>query len=80
MPSDLAAPDDGGRELVYRRVADDIAARIASGELASGTRLRSERELAVYYEVAYTTLRKAMGVLRDRGLISTVRGRGTYVV
>ncbi|MGH3157629.1 MAG: GntR family transcriptional regulator, partial [Streptosporangiaceae bacterium] len=31
------------------RVADDIAARIRSGELEPGTRLRSERELAEHY-------------------------------
>jgi GntR family transcriptional regulator len=82
--SDLAAPDDRGGAgpragLAYLRVADDIAARIASGELASGTRLRAERELAEYYEVSYGTVRHSMKILRERGLIQTIHGRGTFV-
>jgi GntR family transcriptional regulator len=75
--SDLVAEPDP--ERAYMRVANDIAARIASGELASGARLRAERELAEHYEVAYGTIRHAMAVLRERGLIRTVHGRGTYI-
>jgi GntR family transcriptional regulator len=76
--SDIAAP--GGQEdLVYVQVADDIAARIASGELASGTRLRAERDLATHYGVAYGTIRRAMQLLRERELIVTIHGRGTFV-
>jgi DNA-binding GntR family transcriptional regulator len=40
---------------------------------------RSERDLAEYYGVAYATVRRAMQVLRERGLIETIHGRGTYV-
>ena len=71
----------GGRDtdLAYMRVADDIAARIASGELKPGARLRAERDLAEHYEVSYGTVRRAMGVLRERGLITTIHGRGTFV-
>ena len=76
--SDIAAPG-GQDDLVYVRVADDIAGRIASGELASGTRLRAERDLATHYGVAYGTVRRAMELLRERGLIVTIHGRGTFV-
>ena len=76
--SDIAAPG-GQDDLVYVRVADDIAARIASGELASGTRLRAERDLAAHYGVAYGTIRRAMQLLRERELIVTIHGRGTFV-
>jgi GntR family transcriptional regulator len=31
------------------------------------------------YGVAYTTVRHAMALLRERGIIVTVHGRGTYV-
>jgi DNA-binding GntR family transcriptional regulator len=77
--SELAATGGRDADLLYARVADDIAARIASGELAPGTRLRSERELAEHYGVAYHTVRRAMKVLRERGLIATIHGRGTFV-
>jgi GntR family transcriptional regulator len=76
--SDLAAGDSGA-PLAYERVADDIAGRIASGELKPGTRLRAERELATYYGVSYGTMRQAMKVLRERGLIDTIHGRGTFI-
>jgi DNA-binding GntR family transcriptional regulator len=69
-----------GPELVYLQVADHIAARIASGELTRGARLPAERDLATEYGVAYDTVRRATAVLRDRRLILTVHGRGTYVV
>jgi GntR family transcriptional regulator len=79
--SDLAAPDSGRPrgELVYVRIADDIASRIRSGELQPGTRLRAERELAEHYGVAYVTFRHAIKLLRERGYIRTVHGQGTFV-
>jgi len=42
-------------------------------------KLPGERELAEQYGVAYTTVRRAMEVLRDRGVIITRQGRGTFV-
>ncbi len=77
--SDLEAPGGRDADLAYRRVADDIAARIVSGELAPGARLRSERDLAEFYQVSYGTIRRVMEVLRNRGLITTIHGRGTFV-
>jgi DNA-binding GntR family transcriptional regulator len=77
--SDLAAPGGRDSDLRYIRVANDIAARIKSGELAPGTRLRSELDLAERYGVAYQTVRHAMKVLRERGLIVSIQGRGTFV-
>ena len=65
--------------LIYVRVADWIEARIKSGELKSGSRLPPERELAQDTGVAYDTIRRAAVLLRERGLIITVHGRGTYV-
>jgi GntR family transcriptional regulator len=77
--SDLEATGGRDADLAYMRVADDIAARIASGELKPGARLRAERDLAEHYEVSYGTLRRAMEVLRERRLITTIHGRGTFV-
>jgi GntR family transcriptional regulator len=64
---------------IYVRVADWIESRITSGELKSGSRLPPERELAQDTGVAYDTIRRAAVLLRERGLIITVHGRGTYV-
>jgi DNA-binding GntR family transcriptional regulator len=63
--------------LAYLQVAEDLAARIDRGELTG--RLPAERDLASEYGVAYGTIRRAMEVLRERGLVETVHGRGTFV-
>ena len=65
-------------KLAYLQLADDLAARIMSGELTG--RLPAERDLAQEYGVAYGTVRRAMGVLRERGLVETVHGRGTFAI
>jgi GntR family transcriptional regulator len=69
--------DPFGESYAYVQVADDIARRINAGEITA--KLPSERSLAEEYGVAYTTVRRAMEVLRERGVIRTVHGRGTFV-
>ena len=69
--------DTYGSEYAYVQVADDLQRRIAEGEISM--RLPSERSIAEEYGVAYTTVRHAMAVLRERGAIVTVHGRGTFV-
>jgi GntR family transcriptional regulator len=71
--------DSTGPKLVYVQVADWIAGRIERGELASGHKLPAERDLAEQIGVGYMTVRRAMKLLRERGLIVTVVGRGTFV-
>jgi DNA-binding GntR family transcriptional regulator len=61
------------------RVADHIAARIAAGDLPADARLPGERELAAEYGVAIGTARRAVEELRERGLVVTLPGKGTYV-
>lgn len=77
--SDLEASGGRDAELAYIQIANDIAGRITSGELGPGARLLSERALAEYYGRSYQTVRRAMEVLRTRGLIITIQGRGTFV-
>lgn len=77
--SDHPAIDPNAPKLVYEQVADHIEARIRSGELAPGARLPAERDLATEYGVAYDTVRRATALLRERGLILTIVGRGTFV-
>ena len=67
----------GNAEYTYVQAADAIAARIAAGEITS--RLPGERHLAEELGVAYQTLRHSIEVLRDRGLIITRHGRGSFV-
>jgi DNA-binding GntR family transcriptional regulator len=66
-----------GEDFAYVQVVTDLKRRIASGELSG--KLPSERSLAEEYECAYTTVRRAMEVLRDEGTVITRQGRGTFV-
>jgi DNA-binding GntR family transcriptional regulator len=66
-----------GIEHAYVQVADDVERRITAGEIKR--KLPAERDLAEEYEVSYVTVRHAMQVLRERGVIITVHGRGTFV-
>jgi DNA-binding GntR family transcriptional regulator len=67
----------GNPEYAYLQVADDLAARITAGEFP--VRLPSERALAAGYQVACQTVRHAVAVLRERGMIVTRHGRGSFV-
>jgi GntR family transcriptional regulator len=64
---------------VFRQLADLLRAQIESGELEPGRPLPSVRQLVQRYEVADGTVKKAIGVLRDAGLVVSVQGKGTYV-
>ncbi|MDG4828392.1 winged helix-turn-helix domain-containing protein [Solwaraspora sp. WMMD1047] len=64
---------------LYVQVADLIAERIASGELAPETLIPSESRIQQEYGVARGTARRAVAQLVDRGLVVTIPQRGTYV-
>jgi GntR family transcriptional regulator len=77
--SEIRATSGRDADLLYMKVAEDIVAKIASGELESGDRLLSEKDLANHYGVSNGTMRHALKILRDRGLIVSRHGRGTFV-
>lgn len=63
----------------YRQIAETLRQRIVSGKIPPGRRIPSLVELEAEFEVARDTLRKAVQVLKDEGLVETVRGMGVYV-
>jgi GntR family transcriptional regulator len=69
-------PDAGPR---HATIAADLRARIRSGELAPGTAIRSEAELAAGFGVSRGTVRQALSSLRSEGLISGGQGRRPVV-
>jgi DNA-binding transcriptional MocR family regulator len=63
----------------YVAIVDALAADIASGRIAEGTRLPPQRELAERLGLSVGTVTKAYSEAERRGLISGEIGRGTYV-
>lgn len=64
---------------VYVQVANLIAERIAAGTYLPDRPIPSETHLQQELGVARDTVRAGVALLRDRGLVVTVRGKGTYV-
>lgn len=65
---------------LYFQVAQHLEHLIESGELATGTRLENEIDLADQLGLSRPTMRRAIQYLVDRGLLVRKRGVGTQVV
>jgi DNA-binding GntR family transcriptional regulator len=61
------------------QLANELRAKIQSGELASGQPIPSESYLQQQHGVARGTVRAAVKILQDEGLVITIQGRATYV-
>ena len=73
----IFAPLDTGRRAaaVVRRLADGIAL----GLLVPDEQLPSESELSTRFEASRVTVRRALEVVRDEGLIAARQGFGWFV-
>lgn len=63
----------------YGQLAQTLRTRILQGEWAPGDNLPAEAALARSYGVALGTMRQALAVLVDEGLLVREQGRGTFV-
>jgi GntR family transcriptional regulator len=77
--SQLVTIDPLGEEPLYRQLATIIRARIESGELAPGELLPSEATLAQEYGLGRDSVRSALALLREQGLVITRQARGSFV-
>ena len=64
---------------IYVQLRDQIAAAIGRGDLAPGARLPTMREVAVTLAVDLNTVQRAYAELERDGLLTMVRGRGSFV-
>ena len=63
----------------YVQLADLFRHRVDKGEWGPGATLPSIDELMLQFDVARVTVRQAVALLADEGLLSPQRGRGTFV-
>ena len=61
------------------RIVDALAADIASGRLVRGQQIPTHRALAGALDIDLTTVTRAYGEARRRGLLEAQVGRGTFV-
>lgn len=64
---------------LYRQLAETLRRQIESGALSDQEPLPPERELALRYEVSRDTVRKAIRLLDEEGMLYSDHGRGTFV-
>ncbi|HZK55943.1 MAG TPA: GntR family transcriptional regulator [Desulfosporosinus sp.] len=63
----------------YIQLKEQILRRITQGIWTAGTKLPTERELAESLAVSRNTVGQAYKELESEGILSSARGRGTYV-
>jgi GntR family transcriptional regulator len=64
---------------VYVQLADILRHGIADGTYPRDRALPSIRTMQQTYGIADGTIQKALAILKDEGLVHTVRGRGVFV-
>jgi GntR family transcriptional repressor for pyruvate dehydrogenase complex len=67
------------RDSLPEIIAKKVLNSIATHELAAGSRLPSERELAAQFRVGRPTVREALRILEAQGFLTIQQGRGTFV-
>lgn len=65
---------------LYLQIADELRRNIEEAVFKVGDRLPTENELSERFGVNRHTLRRAMEVLRQEGIVGVERGRGTFVM
>lgn len=65
------------RRIRYQEIADELRARALTA--ASGSLLPSESELSQEFDASRVTIRRALDLVREQGLIAARQGFGWYV-
>lgn len=71
--------DRDSYEPAYAQLVRILLSQIAAGEFRSGDRLPSEAQLCQRYGVSPMTVRRAVNILTDQGVVIAEQGRGTFV-
>lgn len=64
----------------YRSIANSLRDQIAHRRFPPGAKFPTERELVLWYTASRTTVREALRILEDEGLIGRSRGATTRVL
>lgn len=63
----------------YLKIAVDLSARIASGEIPEGEKLKGRSVLSTEYNVSPETIRRAMSILSDKKVVEIIMGSGIVI-
>lgn len=71
--------DINGHTPIYKQLIAEIERLIDNGELAEGDCLPSMNELSAELNISKETVKKVYSILRERGLIESMHGKGFFV-
>lgn len=64
---------------LYEQLAETLRDKMYAGEYTFGDSLPSERAMAAEFGISHLTVRKALSLLEEEGLIVRIQGKGTFV-
>ena len=64
---------------IYLQIVDNLCRQILEGQLQSGDRVASVRDLAAEFEVNHNTVMRAYTNLQESGIFDNKRGIGFFV-
>lgn len=67
------------KESLYLKISDSIYSYIRINELQPGDKLPSERDMAAMLQTSRNSVREALRILEDRGLLYVKTGSGVFV-
>jgi DNA-binding GntR family transcriptional regulator len=71
--------DRNSYEPAYAQLANILRRQVAAGVFRPGDQLPSEAMLCQRYQVSPMTVRRTINLLAEEGVVSTAKGRGTFV-
>jgi GntR family transcriptional regulator len=77
MLDELTLQDNG--VPIYVQLRDQLSALVGRGALAPGERLPTMRQVAVALRIDLNTVQRAYAELERQGILTLMRGRGTFV-
>lgn len=78
-PKEPGVALDAAGSPLYQRIAQTLQAEIEAGAFAVGSMLPTESELCTRFDVSRHTIRDALRVLGELGMVSRRRGSGTLI-
>lgn len=76
----MLVADNKSKKLRHVKVYDRLFHDITKGIYKAGTQLPSEPELARMMNVSRMTLRQALALLQEDGVVKNIRGKGNFII
>lgn len=79
MPDDTISMSPVKKQSLYLKISDSIYTYIQLNKLQPGDKLPSERKMSEMLQTSRNSVREALRILEDRGLIEVKTGRGVFL-